>query len=143
MIRQFSKIAVPIIIAVLAIALAFMISALRLRREPRASFQQAVKEKVFPSTLYFILKTNVATKQSARHYSVNIDTLPPEIKALRPAGATVYVASEPQESYFSLVFGGGFGHWGIVVGGGAFTPVSSQQISYDKWTNNIWFFQEL
>jgi hypothetical protein len=106
------------------------------------AFRRRVEASVDPHELQSLLQEQVKDKTPGRHFGVSIAAFPKSVASLRPSQAQVFVAQRPTDSYVTVVYGGGFGHWGLLVGGDNFTPVSSTSIAYSHWTNRVWFFRE-
>jgi len=51
-------------------------------------------------------------------------------------------ANEQEKSYVTLQWGGGFGHWGILVGDPEFRPFRLERIRYVEWEPGIYFWTQ-
>ena len=51
-------------------------------------------------------------------------------------------ANEQQSSHVILQWGGGFGHWGILVGEPEFRPFRLERIHYVEWKPGIYFWTQ-
>lgn len=68
------------------------------------------------------------------------ETLPEDIRSVAGHYNTVDLSDDGSEGLISLGHGGGFYHWGIIVGRPGYTPFYSDQ--YDKIADGVWGYRE-
>ena len=68
------------------------------------------------------------------------DSLPEEIRPVAGDYNEVYLSDDGAEDRISLRHGGGFYHWGIIVGRPGYTPFYPNQ--YDRIADGIWGYRQ-
>jgi hypothetical protein len=71
---------------------------------------------------------------------LNRDTLPEDIRSIAGHYNVIFLSEDGKDDRISLGHGGGFYHWGIVVGRPGFTPTDPSQ--YDKIADGMWGYFE-
>jgi hypothetical protein len=97
-------------------------------------FQNSVKQKVIPSDLEQWATNCVANG------AVTVDGASEGIRKLLRESEYVYISEDgkPPERVVNLMYGGGFGHWGIAVGSPTYRCRFGNVQTH--WTNGIWFW---
>jgi len=106
--------------------------------------EQKLRQPGVEDALRLALAEAVRDKAPGRAYGIPLESLPEEIRRLRPSGAQVEVAQVEGESSLTVFFGGGHGHWGIIVGQERYELPLKRDGEYGvqvRWANDIWLFE--
>jgi hypothetical protein len=112
-------------------------------RLPR--FAKEIKAQIDP---YELQKWAVSTLDTSKggYHELPAEKLPKAIQTLRSEGYPLEIAYytptlSDGESYISIVWGGGFGHWGIDIGKPSFQePRGSDAVLSSMWIPGIYFW---
>jgi hypothetical protein len=112
-------------------------------RLPR--FATDVKQVIDPDELQ---KWAVITlkKSSSDSSELPLNEVPEPLRNLRSNGCQIEYAfykigTSPKENYIILMWGGGFGHWGIDVGAPSFEQPDDSAF-YIEWAPGVYFWEE-
>ena len=104
-------------------------------------FAEDVKKSVDPSALQK-WATTVLAEQKSDAAVLPSESVPASIRELASQGSPFQWAS-PERDCVRLVWGGGFGHWGILVGPVTFrAPKDDAYSYYIAWKPGIYFWHE-
>ena len=113
-------------------------------RLPR--FASAVKQVIDPSELqkWAVITLSKANSDSSE---LPLQEVPEPLRNLRSDGCQIEyafyaIATSPKDSYIVLMWGGGFGHWGIDVGDPSFDEPEDNNAFYIKWAPGVYFWEE-
>jgi hypothetical protein len=109
------------------------------------TFANEIKKIIDPHELqqWAVAKLNKAKTDS---YEIPIDDVPEALrnmhsKGLGPEGAFYVIGDLPRDSFIEIIWGGGFGHWGIAVGAPSFEKPNGTN-RYLEWIPGVYFWQE-
>ncbi len=112
-------------------------------RLPR--FASDVKQVIAPDELqkWALIHLKESNSDSAE---LPLSEVPKSLRNLRSNGSKIEsafynIATPPKDSYIVLVWGGGFGHWGIDVGAPSFAQPDGNAF-YIKWAPGVYFWEE-
>jgi hypothetical protein len=114
-------------------------------------FPEDAKKAVDPSGLQRWAVTVLQETQQSERPEVREDEISPSLRNLRSNGLAYEMimcdsedSASPHERSVCILWGGGFGHWGIRVGGPTFKVVpASAYNAYVEWRPGIYFLREL
>jgi hypothetical protein len=120
--------------------LALSITACRPIYETRTpKFAEDVKKVVDPAELQKWAATIMAEQKSDK-WELPKESVPASIRGLSSEGSPFQWASREQDCV-RLVWGGGFGHWGVLVGSNSFRAPQDGTY-YIEWKPGIYFWHE-
>jgi hypothetical protein len=107
-------------------------------------FAEDVKKTVNPTDLQnWALKTLHAHSTDSNAWEMAKEEIPASIRNLNSQGSPFQWANlDSPANNIWLVWGGGFGHWGIRVGSQTFKPDFSDGNYYIEWQPGIYFWHE-
>jgi hypothetical protein len=113
-------------------------------------FQQQVKQRVNPQELQdwatpIIQGHNAKYRLHAESTAIQLNDLPSSLKSIGPTGPEMAFLSESNGSDKTAIYvawGGGFGHWGLVIGEKDFTLSNDNVKTVVRWVDGIYFFKQ-
>jgi hypothetical protein len=136
---------VIVLIGFLLIITAMVVSWKPIYKTRLPQFADEVKAIIDPQELQKWAVINLG-KINSGSQEISLKDVPESIRNLKSNGspleyATAEIGTSPKDRYIALMWGGGFGHWGIDVGAATFEQPADDNF-YIKWAPGIYFWYE-
>jgi hypothetical protein len=108
------------------------------------AFQQQVKMGVNPQELQDWAAPMLDGRDATQH-ELKVEDLPSSVRKIGQSGPEmVFLENDPdsEKSCVVIFWGGGFGHWGLMVGKKSFITSDAKTSAVVRWIDGVYFFHE-